>query len=220
MIDRTGPLDAFVGTQAIDLSEWYEAIIRVLAAGWNRSAAYPERHAQADEVSITQCLRKGMREELKAGASDWTRRISILRGTETQSRSSPLKPDGLTDISVFLQDIRERYDEHDPHAIIECKRVTEHGATLCRLYVAKGIDRFSTGQYAIKHRKGFMVGYVISGGIPGATAKINRRLSRKNRPKEHLQQSNVVRAPWAWVSRHPRHKPHVVIELHHAFFLF
>ena len=220
MIDRTGPLDAFVGTQAIDLSEWYEAIIRVLAKGWNRAAAYPDRHAQADEVSMTQCLRKGMREELKAGASDWSRRMSILPGTESQSRFSPLKPDGLTDISVFLQDIRERYDEHDPHAIIECKRVTEHDATLCRLYVAEGIDRFSAGQYAIKHREGFMVGYVISGGIAGATAKINRRLSRKNRPKEYLQQSNVVRAPWTWVSRHPRQKPYVAIELHHAFFRF
>ena len=220
MIDRTGSLDARAGIQAIDLSEWHEAIMRVLAEGWNRAAAYVERHAQADEVSITQCLRKGMREELKAATSDWCKRISILPGTESQSRSSPLKPDGLTDISVFLQDIRERYDEHDPHAIIECKRVTEHDATLCRLYVARGIDRFSTGQYAIKHRDGFMVGYVISGGIHGATAKINRRLSRKSRPKELLQQSNVVRAPWAWVSRHPRAKPYVAIELHHSFFRF
>ncbi|MCY4652723.1 MAG: hypothetical protein OXC95_06105 [Dehalococcoidia bacterium] len=145
--------------------------------------------------------------------------MTILRGTETQSASSRLKPDGLTDISIHLQDVRERYGEHDPHAIIECKRVADDAA-LCRLYVRCGIDRFQSGKYGIGHATGFMVGYVISGGVSAAVAKINRRLSRLKRQTEYLQQRRTVGVAWAWFSEHSRPQPHVNIELHHAFLVF
>ena len=220
MIGFTRSQNDFVGSRAIELGEWHEAILNVLAGGWSRAAACQERCAAANEVLLTQCLREGMIEELKSTPAAWCKRMTVLPGTESRSLSSALKPDGLTDISVCLQDIRERYDEHDPHAIIECKRVTEYDSTLCRLYVGEGIDRFTDGKYAIKHTIGFMVGYVISGAIYKATAKINRRLTRKKRQTECLQHSGVVREAWAWVSRHPRPKPHVAIELHHAFFGF
>ena len=220
MIGFTRSKNDFVGSRAIELGEWHEAILKVLAGGWSRAAACQDRRAAANEILLTQCLRAGMIEELKSRQAAWCKRMTVLPGTESRSRSSALKPDGLTDISVCLQDIRERYDEHDPHVIIECKRVTEYDAALCRLYVGKGIDRFADGKYGIKHTIGFMVGYVISGAIHKATAKINRRLTRKKRRKECLQRSGVVREAWAWVSRHPRPKPHVAIELHHAFFGF
>lgn len=158
--------------------------------------------------------------ELAARTDAWCKEMTVLRGTETQSARSRLKPDGLTDISIHLQDIRERYGEHDPHAIVECKRVTEHDTELCRLYVCQGIDRFQGGKYGIRHATGFMVGYVISGGVCAAVAKINRRLSRLKRETECLQQSGTVIAAWARFSQHPRPKPHGAIEIHHAFLAF
>ena len=220
MISEARPGHGVVGLRVIDLSEWHDAILTILVGGWVRAAVCPERHRNSDEVSITECLRRGMREELKERNDEWCRRVTILPGTESHSIASALKPDGLTDISVFLQDIRERYDEHDPHAIIECKRVTEHNAALCRLYVSEGIDRFGIGKYAIRHKAGFMVGYVISGGVLGVVKRINRRLSREKRQTESLQPSSIVQTAWAWVSRHPRPKPSMAIELHHAFFVF
>ena len=220
MIDLMGPRGAFVGRQPIDLSEWYDVILCLLDRGWTRAAVCQGRNAHSDERSLTEYLRNGMREELGAGVSEWCKRMTILRGTESKSVSSPLKPDGLTDIPVYLHDIRERYDDHEPHAIIECKRVTERCARLVRLYVSKGIDRFRSGQYACNHRAGIMVGYVLEGSVEGLVAKINKRLRRIRRNSESLQQSSVVRARSAWVSFHPRPEPLIAIELHHTFLTF
>lgn len=192
----------------------------VLSAGWRHAAVLDERNAASDEISLTQCLRKGMITELSTRRDAWCKEMTILPGTETQSASSLLKPDGLTDISIHLQDIRERHGEHDPHAIIECKRVSKDDATLCRRYVACGIDRFASGKYAIRHATGFMVGYVISGCVRAAVDKINLRLTRIKRYAERLEESGMTGTAWTCFSRHPRPKAHVAIELHHAFFVF
>ena len=104
-----------------------------------------------------------MRRALKETDAAWRKKMTILPGAESLSRSDVPKPDGLTDIPVLFSDIREEYDEHDPHAIIECKRVAGHDAGLCRLYVVEGIDRFKTGQYASNHAVGFMAGYPTCG---------------------------------------------------------
>ena len=220
MIVDTASSSGRVGSQVIRIDEWHEAILAVLAGGWRRAAALRERVATEDEISLTQCLRQGMIADLRARKAAWCKRITILPGTESRSRSSTLKPDGLTDISVYLQDIRERYDEHDPHAIVECKRITEHDSALCRLYVVEGIDRFAIGKYSIKHAVGFMVGYVISGAVHRAVLKINGRLSREERQTEYLRELRVVQEAQAWISRHSRAKPYMPIELYHAFLVF
>ena len=119
-------------------------------------------------------------------------------------------------IEVFL-----RFGEHDPHAIIECKRIAGPDTRLCREYVVEGIDRFRTGKYAANHATGFMVGYLIAGDAAAAAQGINgylnsRRGQHEPRPNESLAPSNLVEASWAWISRHHRIAPGT-IELHHAF---
>lgn len=161
-----------------------------------------------------------MREVLNQGTTDWNKKMTILRGTESLSVSSPLTPDGLTDIPIFFQDIRENLDEHDPHAIIECKRIAGNDSRLCRLYVVKGIDRFRQGKYAGNHALAFMAGYLLSGGADAAVAGINGYLSRQVREPEHLTSSTVLPEAWARSSRHPRPEPAAPIELHHAFLEF
>ena len=158
-----------------------------------------------------------MREALKAKDADWCKKMTVLPGTESRSSPGLPKPDGRTDIPILFQEIREELDEHDPHAIVECKRIAGSDADLCRQYVVEGIDRFKTGKYAGNHAVGFMAGYLLSGDAEVATGGINRYLTGQGRKPEHLGPSSILDVLWAWSSRHPRPQPTEPIDLHHAF---
>ena len=153
--------------------------------------------------------------EIRTG---WSKKMTVLPGTESRSSPEIPKPDGRTDMSILFTDIREEYNEHYPHAIVECKRVAGNRADLCRQYVVDGIDRFPTGKYASNHAVGFMVGYLLSGDAASAAACINAHLTRKRRQSEHLAPCVIAHRPWARSSRHSRAAPTGPIALHHAFF--
>ena len=207
-----------LGRQFIDIRrERCAAILRILDAGWKRAPDISEVHPPAGEVEITEHLRTGMRAALEARVDKWCKKMTVLPGTESRSSPNTPRPDGRTDIPLLFSDIREKHDEHDPHAIIECKRVAGDNAGLCRQYVVEGIDRFKTGQYASNHTVGFMAGYLLSGGATTATARINRYLTRKERESELLESSDIIKEHWVRSSRHPRPKPAQSINLHHAF---
>ena len=207
------------GQGLIPLSdEIVAAILLTLEAGWKIASAYPEVNATAGEVVITKRVRYGMRQALDSNEFQWSKEMTVLPGTESRSRSEVLTPDGRTDISIFMIQIRLQYQAHDPHAIIECKRIAGSHTNLCRLYVVKGIDRFQTGQYAGNHSVGFMVGYLLSNDAAAAVSGINRYLTNKGRYEERLNASNLIGETWAWGSNHPRTNALSPIELHHAFF--
>ena len=208
-----------LGQKPIDVGdERCAAIMRILEAGWKRASDHLEVHAGAGEVEITERLRDGMRAVLKAKAVPWRKKMTVLPGTESRSSLDAPRSDGRTDIPVFFSDVREEYDEHDPHAIVECKRIAGNRADLCRQYVVEGIDRFVTGKYAGNHADGFLAGYLLAGDAEAAVAGVNRRLSRKGRQPERLASSTILDVPWARSSRHPRPAPAGPIALHHAFF--
>lgn len=194
------------------------AILLVLEAGWVRASSFPDVHARAGEVQITERLRDGMRHALKEGDFPWSKTLIIAPGTESRSRTDVLVPDGRTDISVYVIEIFFQLAEHDPHAIIECKRIAGKNAHLCREYVVEGIDRFQTGKYGENHAVGFMAGYLLSDDAAAAAVGINAYLSGQARDAEHLGPSNVLDKSWTWCSQHPRATPAPAIELHHAFF--
>ena len=193
------------------------AILLTLEAGWKIASAYPEVHADAGEVEITERLREGMRQALDRNEFQWRKEMTVLPGTESRSRPENLTPDGRTDIPILISEIRLKFQVHDPHAIIECKRIAGNHASLCRLYVISGIDRFRTGQYARNHRVAFMVGYLISGQAAAAVSGINKYLTGKGRQAERLEPSNIIKEPCTWESDHPR-AGSSSIELYHAFF--
>ena len=208
-----------LGRPFIDIDrERSERILEMVDEGWRLASAHPSVHGGAGEVEITECLRDGMRAALGERATDYRYRQMIVQGG-TESRSSPevLRPDGRTDVSVLFNDIREDYNEHDPHAIVECKRVAGNRADLCREYVTEGIDRFAAGKYARNHAIGFMVGYLLSDDVASAAACINARLTRKRRQSEHLGPCVIAPRPWARSSRHSRASAADPIALHHAF---
>ena len=122
-----------------------------------------------------------MIEALKAKDADWCKKMTVLPGTESRSSPDLPKPDGRTDIPILFQEIREELDEHDPHAIVECKRVAGSDAGLCRLYVVEGIDRFKTGKYAGNHAVGFMAGYLLSDDAEATAGRTHRSPPRISR---------------------------------------
>lgn len=197
------------------------AMLRTVAAGWALALTSADVHAGATEIAMTERLRDGMRHALDSGNFPWGRNMIVLPGTESRSRSEVLLPDGRTDIPILWIEIFLRLGEHDPHAIIECKRIAGSDAHLCREYVLEGIDRFRTGKYAGNHATGFMVGYLIAGDASAAALGVNRYLNsprRKRKPRHHenLTPSSLVEKTWTWVSHHPRTAASDT-ELHHVF---
>ena len=213
-----GSLPEDVGPRFVDIGhECSIVILSILNTGWGHAMQLAMVDARDGEVEITECLRIGMRRALQDRIGSWAKRMTILPGAESRSGAA-LKPDGRTDIPIYFQWVREAYDDHDPHAIIECKRVAGNDAALCRRYVVDGIDdRFASAKYAGRHRVAFMAGYVLSGSVDAVTCQINRYLSNRGRAAERLASCTVLCAAWARSSRHPRPRSLEPIDLHHAF---
>jgi hypothetical protein len=188
------------------------AILRTVTDGWTEAAAHPDVNLEAGEVLMTERLRDGMRRVLKTPDHPWGKSMVVLGGMESRSTIDVMRPDGRTDIPILVIHLFQRLGEHDPHAIIECKRVAGTDAHLCREYVVEGIDRFCTGKYADNHSIGFMVGYVMTGSPDDAASGINAHLNRVRRTSESLQKDQ---ARLHWSSLHPRSSS--AIRLHHSF---
>ena len=196
------------------------AILLTLMVGWQHAIAFPDVNAQSGEVVLTERLRDGMRSQLKSKGLPWAKTLMVLPGTESRSSTLVLIPDGRTDIPLILIEIFLRTQEHDPHAIIECKRIAGPDTHLCREYVVEGIDRFRTGKYGQNHAVGFMVGYLLTGDASKAVAGINAYLTRKSRNAEQLRSTNAAEGISNWVSQHLRTAPSAPINLYHSFFGF
>lgn len=177
-------------------------------------------NARAGEVLMTERLRDGMRSMLKSRKCPWKNTLIVLPGTESRSITDVVLPDGRTDIPLMLIKVFLRTQEHDPHAIIECKRIAGSDTHLCREYVIEGIDRFATGKYGENHAVGFMVGYVLSSTAAKSADGVNAYLKRVSRTTEHLEPGDVYDDAPSWESEHARPKPRSAIRLHHAFLEF
>jgi hypothetical protein len=204
-----------VGQAFIDLGpEITDAILETIAFGWALACQTSEFKVLKTEVPITERLRQGMREALKTQGLPWGKSMMIvLPGAESKSTPELLLPDGRTDIPLIFIGVLLTSGEHDPHAIIECKRVAEGDTSLTDHYVVEGIDRFCSGKYGANHSRGFMAGYVMSGSAFGIVNGINAYLNKKSRSGEVLASQGST-----WLSLHPRKKSSD-IELHHSMLL-
>ena len=193
-------------------------ILRTLEAGWALAALSPAVHPEADEVAITEILRDAMRDALRVHNFPWRKTVIIAPGSESRSQPGMTAPDGRTDIPLYLWRVLARSGEHDPHAIIECKRVAGGDADLAREYVVEGVDRFRTGKYSENHARGFMVGYVLAGTSELVVDGINRYLTGRNRLEDLLKLPRSSSMP-GWVSQHARSAPSKPILLHHIMLI-
>lgn len=208
-----------VGRELVAIgSDIAAAILLTMEAGWALAATSPDMHAGSGEVEITERLRDGMRQALNKQRFAWRKNLIVAPGTESRSQPNVMSPDGRTDIPIYIIEIFVRIGEHDPHAIIECKRLAGSDAHLCREYVVEGIDRFRVGKYGANHTIGFMAGYLLSGDEGTAAAGVNAYLTRKARQMEHLARGVLLVRPSFWSSLHPRAIAPTPIELHHSLF--
>ena len=190
-------------------------VLRTLEAGWQVAQRSETFSIEAGEVEITERLRDGMRQALSEGELPWGKQLIVAPGTESRSQPDILVPDGRTDIPVYFIEIFTRYGEHDPHAIVECKRISGSDTHLCREYVVEGVDRFKTGKYSLNHSAGYMAGYVRDGTAAEAADGVNAYLNRTGRIDDSLSTSPILSGPF-WSSSHLRPEPNQPIELHHA----
>ena len=172
-------------------------ILQTIERGWKRARMRPTVQAGIGEVELNECLRDGMREAVEPRAGRRGPRMLVASGTESRSTADARIPDGRTDIPIYVPAIFEAVHDHEPHAIIECKRVSGSDANLCREYVNEGIDRFAVGKYGRRHAIGFMAGYLESGPPALAAQGINRYLAHKGRNDELLGPAMALKVDWA-----------------------
>jgi hypothetical protein len=203
---------AVIGEALIDLApDIAAAILQTVEFGWEIARKHHDLASDAKEIVITERLRDGMREALKARKLPWRRSMVVLPGTESRSTEFPV-PDGRTDIPILFIEIFLKLGQHDPHAIIECKRVAAGDANLIREYVKEGMDRFCSRKYGAAHSRGFMTGYVLAGAPNVIVEQINAFLKKSKRTPEQLSLNGQA----FWLSQHPRTN-FTSIELNHAF---
>ncbi len=208
------------GRRFIDLEpDIASTILQTVEVGWIIALKSPDVNTSAQEVELTERLRDGMRQALNRERPSLNDTLVVLSGTESRSRPEVLVPDGRTDIPILCIGIRVRFGEHDPHAIIECKRIAGDDAHLFRAYIVEGVDRFKTGKYSGNHSTGFMIGYLISGDEQATVIGINSYLNRNSRPNEILILSDVITESQVWTSHHPRAATSP-LKLHHSFLAF
>lgn len=195
-------------------------ILRTIRRGWRKALARTATRSGTAEVVLNEMLRDGMREAVEPRPRGRGPRMLVAGGTETRSTPDVLAPDGRTDIPLYFLSLLEELHIQEPHAIIECKRVSGNDTRLCREYVVSGIDRFVHGRYGARHAAGFMAGYVESGSVGRAVGGINGFLGRKDRRDEQLGPARGMGREWARGSRHPRTGGRAPMILHHAFLEF
>ena len=182
-------------------------VLQIIGRGWSRALEQSALTADLHERKMTRWLIPGMRRSVPDSG------VTIQRGTETAGAAIP-------DICISFQRIREDQDEHEPHAVVECKRVSGDDPDLCRLYVINGIDRFATGKYGAKRARGFMAAYVTSGTPREAADGVNRYLRGHREGAEYLVDERRPVATFSvWASSHsrPRETP---VRLRHLFLEF
>lgn len=207
-----------LGREYIELApEIAAAILLTVLTGWQHALSSSDVNVQAGEVLMTERLRDGMRRALQVGIHPWSKTLMVLPGTESRSNSAIVIPDGRTDIPLMLIEVFLRTQEHDPHAIIECKRVAGSDTHLCREYVVEGMDRFRSGKYGQSHAIGFMVGYLLSGLAQEAADGINAYLTRVSRHADHLKSDDSCGKGSCWNSKHVRAVSPSPVRLCHAF---
>lgn len=175
-------------------------ILRTIRRGWRTALARTAARPGTPEVELNEMLRDGMRDAVEPRLRGRGPRMLVAGGTETRSTPDVPAPDGLTDIPLHFLSLFEELHIHEPHAIIECKRVSGNDTRLCREYVVSGIDRFVAGKYGARHAAGFMAGYVESGSVGAAVGGINGFLGCAHSADSdgRIVVTNSLARPAAW----------------------
>ncbi|MBF0871782.1 hypothetical protein [Gluconobacter japonicus] len=164
--------DAPFGHPAFALSDDQIAtVVDLVCRGCD--AARPDLTTGMLEVPITIVVRKAMRRVKKTlGLTNLQ-----IRGEVELEDMSTNDSALLGRIDITLQFLHQFGDE-DAYVAVECKRVQAGDSTLNGSYVAKGVDRFVTSQYAAGHDWGFMLGYILALPASDVVEAIDARIRK------------------------------------------
>lgn len=98
--------------------------------------------------------------------------VEVYGEVQVPDGSAPAQVDVLRRPDMFLKFIHQ-FGNEDAYVVIEGKRVAPNDNTLNGRYVTDGVDRFATGTYAKHHRRGFMLGYVLTLPVDRVIAHID-----------------------------------------------
>lgn len=138
------------------------------------------------EVPITLHVKKAMR-RLKKGLS--LSNLEIAGEFELLDLSNN-DPEVLGRIDIVLRFLHQFGDE-EAYLGVECKRVACGDSTLNQRYVSQGVERFVSGQYALGHSWGMMLGYVLKLPAAALVADINARILKAYGEPARLSRADV-----------------------------
>lgn len=178
-----------------------------------RGAAEARRHVKAGmiEVPITRLVRKGIR-RVKQGAS--LSNVQLRAGELELDDMASTDPTVLGRIDITLQFVHQ-FGEEDAYVAIECKRVGAGQHQLNARYVTDGVERFATGQYALGHSDGFMLGFVLVMPAEAVVAAISGRVQSTYGDEAQLVSAPAHPASLAILSGRLLQKCAHTIHVHH-----
>lgn len=193
-------LDDWEAGRSVELAQGQvQTVLKAIADGWEAAAENDALEATLGERKMTRWLIGGIRRTMRDLG------MTVARGTETPEGNVP-------DICINFQRLREEEDEHEPHVVVECKRVAGSDSDLCGRYVRQGMSRFTEAKYGKRRSHGFMVGYLTSGSVVDAVAGVNVYLTRHWSETDRLEQAHILASLEAWQSHHSRsHEAPIVI---------
>jgi hypothetical protein len=193
-------------------------MLRLVVDVWNE---LPKPFTDNKEDAITEILCRALRKSKIA--RDLPFYIEIQR---IELDPAPSEELGRLDIAFLPTGLPGAPDE-TIYFCLECKRLNAIVNGKKRPggseYVANGMMRFVSGQYANAVRHGGMLGYVLDGDVVGATANVESNVSSQHvslcmEPPGVLQPSSVgAEIPTARESRHSRAGQSVKFCIHHVF---
>lgn len=189
-------------------------ILRLVVASWEEMDA-PAGDDREDEISIGMC--RVLRQNRTA------RELPFQIDTQ-QVELDPAAGEDMGRLDISFRPLVAR---EDIYFCLECKRLNVvhegHVRSYASEYVASGVTRFVSGQYASRVRHGGMLGYVLDGNVPQAIANVENNLRERQvdlgmePPGEFVPSTVLPEDERAKETRHRRGLHTEQFLLHHLF---
>lgn len=138
------------------------------------------------EDRISQRLNEEMEALHRGSHSD------IVNWSMRPARSKPGRPDDTFEVDFSFHANRYPRDQRW-YLGVEAKRLKDSSNRLASLYVSQGVLRFVTGKYSLGHDHAVMLGYVVSGSIDRAVARVKTAMGRNAVKTRQFAQFSVDR---------------------------
>lgn len=114
---------------------------------------------------------------------------------------------------------RDRWDRHSYFGA-ECKLLEKDNNRFYKLYIAEGMNRYISGQYAEKCSTGLMIGYIMIGNTVEIINEIKNKIDELTNVSNMNKSDSINGFTDHYKSVHKREVGFSPFHLHHIFFSF